>query len=166
MRYHYDNSTANPRNPNQPPKRVKAGNNATDEMGHFWLQVLPHGASAQDHRDRRRELEEAVMEHRVQKYPDDYAAYLNLGELKLSRLDLQGAVSVLQTAVRVDPRQSQGHNMLGAAFTRTGRGQEAIQQFLTALQIDPGNVNARTTRRRRRKHGTGCCRLSEGCRLA
>jgi Flp pilus assembly protein TadD len=138
MRYHYDNSTANPRNPNQPPRRVKAGNNATDEMGHLWLQVLPH-----DRRDRRRELEEAVMEHRVQKYPDDYAAYLDLGELKLSRLDLQGAVSVLQTAVRVDPRQSQGHNILGAAFTRVGRGQEAIQQFQIALQIDAGNVNAR-----------------------
>jgi Flp pilus assembly protein TadD len=143
MRYHYDNSAANPRNPNQPPRRVRAGNNATDEMGHLWLQVLPHGASAQDHRDRRRELEESVMEHRVQKYPDDYAAYLDLGELKLSRLDLQGAVSVLQTAVRVDPKQSQGHNILGAAFTRVGRGQEAIQQFQMALQIDAGNVNAR-----------------------
>ncbi len=138
MRYHYDNSAANPRNPNQPPKRVKSGNNATDEMGHLWLQVLSH-----DHHDRRRELEEAVMEHRLQKYPDDYASYLDLGELKLSRLDLQGAVSVLQTAVRVDPKQSQGHNILGAALTRTGRGQEAIQQFEAALQLDPGNVNAR-----------------------
>jgi Tfp pilus assembly protein PilF len=138
MRYHYDNSAANPRNPNQPAKRVRAGNKATDEMGHLWLQVMAH-----DKRDRRRELEEAVMEHRVQKYPDDYAAYLDLGELKLSRLDLQGAVSVLETAVRVDPRQSQGHNMLGAAFTRVGRGQEAIQEFEIALKIDPGNVNAR-----------------------
>jgi tetratricopeptide (TPR) repeat protein len=138
MRYHYDNSAANPRNPNQPPRRVRSGNNATDEMGHLWLQVLPH-----DKHDRRRELEEALMEHRVQKYPDDYAAYLDLGELKLSRLDLQGAVSALQTAVRVDPNQSQGHNILGAAFTRTGRGQEAIRQFETALQLDPGNVNAR-----------------------
>jgi Flp pilus assembly protein TadD len=138
MRYHYDNSASNPRNPNQPPKRVKAGNNATDEMGHLWLQVLAH-----DRRDRRRELEEAVMEHRVLKYPDDYASWLDLGELKLSRLDLQGAVSVLQTAVRVDPQQSQGHNILGAALTRTGRGQEAIRQFETALQLDSGNVNAR-----------------------
>ena len=143
MRYHYDNSAANPRNPSQPPRRVRSGNNATDEMGHLWLQVLPRRSSQYDKRDRRRELEAAVMEHRVQKYPDDYAAYLDLGELKLSRLDLQGAVSTLQTAVRVDPKQSQGHNILAAAFTRTGRGQEAIQQFETALRLDPGNVNAR-----------------------
>ena len=39
MRYHYDNSAANPRNPNQPPQRVRGGNRATDEMAHLWLQV-------------------------------------------------------------------------------------------------------------------------------
>lgn len=138
MRYHYDNTAANPRNPNQPPKRVRAGNNATDEMGHLWLQVLPKGGP-----DRRRELEEALVEHRIQKYPDDYASYVNLGELKMSRLDLQGAVSALQTAVKVGPKESQGHNMLGAAYARVGRSQEAIQQFDAALQLDEANVNAR-----------------------
>ena len=83
------------------------------------------------------------MAHRVEKYPDDYASWLDLGELKLSRLDLQGSVSALESAVRVDPKQSQGHNLLGAAFTRVGRGREAIQQFEMALAIDPANVNAR-----------------------
>ena len=138
MRYHYDNSATNPRNPNQPPKRVRAGNNATDEMGHLWLQVLPKGG-----RDRRRELEEALVEHRIQKYPDDYAGYVNLGELKMSRLELQGAVTALQTAVQVGPKESQGHNMLGAAYARVGRSREAIQQFQMALELDDGNVNAR-----------------------
>jgi len=138
MRYRYDNSAANPRNPHQPPVRVRSGNNADDEMGHLWLQVLPRGP-----RDRRREVEEALMEHRVEKYPDDYAGWLDLGELKLSRLDSQGGVSALETAVRVDPNQSQGHNMLGAAFTRVGRATEAEQQFELALKLDPGNVNAR-----------------------
>ena len=138
MRYHYDNSAANPRNPHQPPVRVRSGNNATDEMGHLWLQVLPRGPG-----DKRRELEEALVQHHVEKYPDDYAAYLNLGELKLSRLDSQGAVTALEAAVRIDPKQSQGHNILGAAFTRVGRAPEAEQQFQTAVNLDPGNVNAR-----------------------
>ena len=44
MRYHYDNSADNPRNPNNPPKRVRSGNRATDEMGHLWLQILPRAA--------------------------------------------------------------------------------------------------------------------------
>jgi Flp pilus assembly protein TadD len=142
MRYHYDNSAANPRNPNHPPRRVKAGNNATDEMGHLWLQVLPKGPGSL-RQDRRRELEEALMQHRVEKYPDDYVSYLDLGELKLSRLDTQGALSTLETAVKLDPRQSQGHNMLGAAFTRVGRAREAMDQFEQALRLDATNVNAR-----------------------
>lgn len=138
LRYHYDNSAANPRNPNQPPRRVRSGDNATDEMGHLWLQVLPRGPG-----DRRRELEEAAMQHRVEKYPDDYVSYLDLGELKLSRLDTQGALSAFETAVRIDPKQSQGHNELGAALTRVGRAGEAAAQFELALRLDPGNVNAR-----------------------
>jgi len=138
MRYHYDNSASNPRNPNQPPRRVRSGNNATDEMGHLWLQVLPRGPN-----DRRRELEEAAMQHRVEKYPDDYVSYLDLGELRLSRLDTQGALSALETAVRIDPKQSQGHNELGAALTRVGRSGEAVRQFELALRLDSGNVNAR-----------------------
>jgi Flp pilus assembly protein TadD len=121
---------------------VKSGNNSTDEMGHLWLQVLPKGPGSLP-QDRRRELEEALMQHRVEKYPDDYVSYLDLGELKLSRLDTQGALTALETAVKLDPKQSQGHNELGAAFTRTGRAREAMSQFEQALRLDPANVNAR-----------------------
>ena len=41
MRFTYDNSAANPRNPSQPPKAVEWGQNTTDEMGDLWLQVVP-----------------------------------------------------------------------------------------------------------------------------
>ena len=138
MRFHYDNSTANVRNPNRPPKRVIAGNDATDEMGHLWLQVVPRGEG-----DRRRQVEEALVEHRVVKYPDDAPAWLNLGELKLSRLDAQGAAAALERAVRTAPAESQPHNVLGAAYTRVGRSAEALHEFETAIRIDGSNVNAR-----------------------
>jgi hypothetical protein len=99
MRYHYDNSAANPRNPNHPPQRVLAGNQASDEMGHLWLQVLPAGAG-----DHRRELQEAVMRHRLEKNPGDAVAHMNLGAILLSRLDPQGAVTELRTAARLEPK--------------------------------------------------------------
>jgi len=51
MRYHYDNSAANIRNPHQPPRLVTYGDQSTDEMGHLWLEMLPHDAG-----DRRLEL--------------------------------------------------------------------------------------------------------------
>jgi hypothetical protein len=39
MRYVYDNSNANPHNPSHPPKRVRFGEQTTDEMGFAFLQV-------------------------------------------------------------------------------------------------------------------------------
>jgi hypothetical protein len=45
MSFTYDNSAANPRNPHQPPVRVVWGQNTTDEMGDFWLQIVPQKAS-------------------------------------------------------------------------------------------------------------------------
>src|SRR4030095_12399490 len=41
MRYVYDNSAANVRNPHRPPARVVWGQNTTDEMGDLWIQMVP-----------------------------------------------------------------------------------------------------------------------------
>jgi Tfp pilus assembly protein PilF len=138
MRYFYDNSSANPRNPNHPPKRVTAGNEATDEMSHLWLQILPRGAG-----DRRRPLQEAIVQHKLDKHPDDFAANLNLGAILMSRLDMQGAVTALKRAVTLDPRRPEAHDMLGAALQSLGFTGEALQQFRLALAADPDYINAR-----------------------
>lgn len=138
MRYHYDNSAANPRNPNQPPKRVRAGNQATDEMGHLWLQVLPRGSG-----DRRRELEEAMIHHRLEKNPNDAIAHMNLGAILLSRLDPQSAVTELRAAVQLDPKQPDALNMLGLALATVNRNAEAIVEFKKALQLRPDYASAR-----------------------
>jgi tetratricopeptide (TPR) repeat protein len=138
MRYHYDNSAGNVRNPNHPPKRVKEGNQATDEMSHLWLQVLPTGAG-----DRRLELQQALLAHRLEKYPGDFPALLHLGTVMLSRLNPGGAMPVLQAAVKVDPQSAEAHNFLGSALASTGRTQEAIAQFRAALSLRPDYPNAR-----------------------
>jgi mono/diheme cytochrome c family protein len=41
MEFTYDNSDANPRNPNHPPKRVVWGPDTTDEMAGLHVQVVP-----------------------------------------------------------------------------------------------------------------------------
>jgi tetratricopeptide (TPR) repeat protein len=138
MRYHYDNSAANPRNPNVPPRLVEAGNRTVDEMCHLWLQVLPRGAG-----DRRRELQEAVMRHRLELQPADFEARLNLGALLLSRLNAQEAVAMLESAVRLDPRRPEARNMLGLALARVGRTREAIEQYAAALEARPDYPSAR-----------------------
>jgi hypothetical protein len=44
MRYIYDNSAANARNPHRPPARVVWGQNTANEMGDLWLQVVARSA--------------------------------------------------------------------------------------------------------------------------
>jgi Flp pilus assembly protein TadD/mono/diheme cytochrome c family protein len=137
LRYHYDNSSGNRRNPNSPPKRVEAGNKATDEMAHLWLQLLPRGPG-----DRRRLIQTTVLEHKLEKNPRDYAANLNLGALALSRLDAQAAVSFLRTAIAIEPAHPEPHDMLGSALLNLGRLADAAAQFRAALRFQPDFMNA------------------------
>jgi len=138
MRYHYDNSAANPRNPNQPPRRVRGGNQATDEMAHLWLQVLPRGAE-----DRRMELEQAVMLHRLEKYPGDFTSQFNVGALLLARGDQAGALSYLRGAVAARPDHPVALNTLGAALLSAGNAGDAAGLFERALRANPRYTNAR-----------------------
>jgi Flp pilus assembly protein TadD len=135
MRYHYDNSSANPRNPNQPPRRVVAGNQATDEMGHLWLQVLPKPDMITVNGDRRMELQEALMRHRLEKYPDDFAAHFEIGALRLARLDPSQALAMLQIAVGIRPDDPEARNLLGSALVAVGRNTEAIEEFRAAVRL-------------------------------
>jgi Tetratricopeptide repeat len=138
MRYHYDNSAANVRNPHSPPQRVHAGNRVRDEMAHLWLQILPAGGQ-----DRRLELEEAVIRHSLEKYADDPAAHFHLGAIRLARLDAPGALTELQAALRIDPKNAETRNMTGSALSAVGRLSEAIGQFRLALELKPDYENAR-----------------------
>jgi len=137
MRYHYDNSSANPRNPNSPPRLVRGGNQATEEMAHFWLQVLPRGGGA------RIEIESALLRHRVEKYADDFEARISLGALMLARLDPAGAVNVLQQAVQLAPKREDAQHFLGIALETVGRSPEAIAQFRIAVALKPDDTQAR-----------------------
>jgi tetratricopeptide (TPR) repeat protein len=137
MRWHYDNSAANPRNPHRPPQRVLSGNQSTDEMAHLSFQLLPRESG------QRSALEEAVMRHQLEKYPDDYQAHLWLGALKISRMDPSGAVTVLREAVRLQPKLPEGHSWLGVALGAIGLSREAIEQFRLALKFQPDYIPAR-----------------------
>jgi tetratricopeptide (TPR) repeat protein len=138
MRFHYDNSDANPRNPNHPAKRVRGGNQATDEMGHLWLQVLPRGDE-----DRRMELQETLMRHRLDKYPGDFSAQFNLGALGLARGNAADAIPYLRAAVEARPDQPVALNTLGAALLSEGNASEATVILERALQSNPRYTNAR-----------------------
>jgi tetratricopeptide (TPR) repeat protein len=138
MRYHFDNSSDNPRNPNQPPKLVEAGNRASDEMAHLWLQIMPSSPH-----DSRRLYAEAWAQQELARNPDNYAADITIGSLALARFDAMEAVKPLHDAVVLNPRDAIAHNLYGTALEATGLNTEATQQFQDALRIQPDFPNAR-----------------------
>jgi Flp pilus assembly protein TadD len=138
MRFHYDNSAGNPRNPNHPPKRVVSGNQATDEMGHLWLQVLPSGGQKD-----LPVLQEALMRHRLDKYPADFSAHYNLGALMLAHEQPAAAIPLFRDALKTQPDQAAALTGLGAALAATDHTAEAKDVFEHALRVQPTDTNAR-----------------------
>jgi tetratricopeptide (TPR) repeat protein len=137
MSFQYDNSAANVRNPNSPPRRVRGGNQSSDEMAHLWLQVLPRGSS-----DQRAILQEAIMSRRLEKYPTDFSAHFNLGALYLRRKDIPSAIAHLDAALRVEPEEPAALNTLGVALESDGKLDRAIDEFQHALRVRPDDHSA------------------------
>jgi len=137
MRITYDNSAGNVRNPNDPPRRVVAGNRSTDEMGHLWIQVLPR------QRDDRWVLQEAYMRRRLEKYPGDFVAHANLGAALEQRGRGEEAIAEYRQALRARPGSAAVLNNLGAALQASGRLDEAIGRYREATRAQPDYLNAR-----------------------
>ena len=137
MRIEYDNSALNPRNPSDPPRRVRAGNRSTDEMGHLWLQLLPHAPAD------RLLLQEALMQRRLEKYPGDYVAHANLASVLEARGRPEEALAEYRRALAARPGSALVLNNLGALLQSQGRHAEALRAYRDAVRADPGYANAR-----------------------
>lgn len=136
MRYTYDNSAENVRNPNHPPRRVVAGNKSSDEMAHLWIQVLPRK------RDDLKVLQESLMRHRLRKYPEDFLAHTNLGAVLQAMGKLDEAISHYRQALRIRPGDVTAHNNLGGALQSIGKLEEAVSHYRQGLRIRPDYLNA------------------------
>jgi tetratricopeptide (TPR) repeat protein len=138
MRFVYDNSAANPRNPHQPPQRVRAGNRSSEEMGHLWLQVLPRGKA-----DARPQLQEALMRRCLEKYPADYTAHFNLGAVLQAQEKHPEAITQFQQALQVQPNSFVALTSLGVSWQALGRLTEAMTAYQQVIQRKPDYANAR-----------------------
>lgn len=137
MRFVYDNSAANVHNPHQPPVAVHSGNNATDEMSHLWLQVLPHGEG-----DARLPVERAWMEDILRKSPTDPIALYNLGALDQMAGKLEEAAALFRRLLVLAPGDGRAMTALGSALEASGDTAGARAQYKAALLLDAGNTDA------------------------
>jgi Flp pilus assembly protein TadD len=145
MRFTYDNSSDNVRNPNHPPQRVVAGNRASDEMAHLWLQVLPRSPAKDGPQagvDPRAVIEEAMARHNLQKNPHDFEAHYNLAALLQNRGELSESTAHFAQAVRIRPEDATANNALGAALLAGGHSAEAIPYLSAALKVRPDYFDA------------------------
>ena len=114
-RFTYDNSSANPRNPSDPPRRVVYGSNSDDEMADLILQVLPRNEA-----DR-----EALLQAQAWQHESEDMAYLAHvehaeGAAALAQGDLDTATRHFQEALQY--RADHVPALVGLARTFGERG--------------------------------------------
>jgi tetratricopeptide (TPR) repeat protein len=147
MRYTYDNSPENPRNPNRPPRRVTFGQTTASEMGDLWLQVVTRSAADRAALDRDfapKMLEEDIagVEKALEGTPSDAHLRIDLGLCYLAAGRIEDATIQLQEAVRLEPRSASAHYELGTLWLQLKRYDEARSRFASAISLKPGFAEA------------------------
>ena len=147
MRYTYDNSAANARNPHQPPQRVVWGQNTTDEMGDLWLQVAArssadHQRLAADVRQKARAEDLAAYRSLLRDDPGNPLRHDAVASLYYEGGQIDEAIAEYAESLRLDPRSAQTQYNLGIALSVRGRRDEAVAAFEGALRIDPDYAQA------------------------
>jgi Flp pilus assembly protein TadD len=149
MKYTYDNSAANPRNPNTPPERVRFGPLTGDEMGELLVQLMPAtpADAAALHADvARKALADDIAgeEKRIADHPDDYETrnalgvhYVQAGRAPLARAQFEASIGLA-------PRHAVAHFNLGVIEMAEGRAAEAAAHLERAIDARPGYVEALT----------------------
>lgn len=141
----YDNTADNPRNPDSPPRRVRFGQNSSDEMGDLWLQVLP--ASDRERAELYEDFYPKTLAEDVAGYEmllsadPDHPGYHSDVALLLARLG-QGkrAIGHLQQAIALKPDFGAAHYNLATLYAAGGRLPEAEGAFRAALSVRPAHA--------------------------
>ena len=142
MRYSYDNSAANLRNPNRPPQRVTFGQTTSSEMGNLYIQVVAlNGAdlAALDKNYAPKLLREDIagFEKMLEVTPSDARLHADLAFLYLAAGRVGDATAHLLEAVRLLPDAASPHYALGTVLLNQRRFAEARQQFNDAVRLKP-----------------------------
>ncbi|MDQ2713228.1 MAG: tetratricopeptide repeat protein, partial [Acidobacteriota bacterium] len=93
--------------------------------------------------DQRPVLQASLAEERLKKYPNDFSANFDMGDMLLSKGDAQGAITYFERATKANPESVVGATELGVALSAGSRPGEAEEQFKKALQLDPKYIDAR-----------------------
>jgi tetratricopeptide (TPR) repeat protein len=147
LRYVYDNSAANPRNPHSPPQRVVYGPNSRDEMAEFWLQLaVDDQADVERVRTAfaRKESEAMIRgwKHLVALDPTDAWAQLGLGIVAHEAGDLDEAEERYRIAINTQPDYPRAWHRLALLHEQRGNVAAAIGAYRRATDGPVDNLPA------------------------
>ena len=145
MRFSYDNSAGNPRNPSHPPKRVTYGWKTFEEMGDLWFQVLPKDRAdreilAQDFLQKERLAQLAGLGKQLEINPGDLGKRNDLGYWNLQAGRLPEAVRAFEQVLEGDPGSVFAWHNLGLAWNLQGETAKAATAYHHAIEADPAHA--------------------------
>ena len=145
MRFVYDNSADNPRNPNNPPVRITYGWQTTEEMGDLWFQVVPKRPEewvtmSRDFGRRERLAQIAGYAKQLEIHAGDYEKQNALGNLYLEIGDMDRATPRFRRALSIKPDYPYAHYNLGIVSESLGKTDEAIDHYRSALRHKPDHA--------------------------
>jgi tetratricopeptide (TPR) repeat protein len=142
MRFRYDNSAANPRNPSNPPVRVPWGQQSREEMGDFWLQVIakdPQDRHMLDQTFRAKWMAtDAIgLEALIRRMPDRAQLRDDVAVLYMELNRPGEAAAHFAATMRLKPDSAAAHFNYGTALTAAKRLEPAIAEYRRAIELRP-----------------------------
>lgn len=147
VRFTYDNSAGNPRNPASPPVRVRYGGQSSDEMANLWLQAVPRAAA--DLAVLKEDYARTAAMRRIAGYlamlaesPGRAGIHRGLGFAYLRVGNMERAFAHLTEALRLEPGDAVVHYSLGNLEAGRGDIRRAAAHFRAAISFRPGFAEA------------------------
>ena len=88
-------------------------------------------------------MQESLATQKLTKYPDDFIANFNMGDLLLNKGKTPEAIEYFERAAKSDPSSVLAASELGVALYSSGQLEKAEQQFRKALSLDRYYTDAR-----------------------
>jgi hypothetical protein len=147
LKFTYDNSTNNIRNPFSPPRRVLWGLSSTDEMGELYFQAMAKDTAdyrtlAMDYSRYFANVSEEFYKHRIRINPADEEAHQRLGRSFAGKNQMNEAIAELMEAIRLNPSDDKAYFDLGSVYLRQGRGADAYTAFQNVIRLNPEDSQA------------------------
>jgi tetratricopeptide (TPR) repeat protein len=145
MRFTYDNSASNPRNPFQPPRHIVWGQNTTDEMGDLWLQLVPvrtedRAQLSADIAGKTRAEDIAAYTRVLAADPSNPLRHDAVAMLYLEAGRPEEALPHFRDSLRLNPDSAPTHYNYGLALSMLRQYGEAIREFETTVRLDPAHA--------------------------